>query len=167
MYSIALEFKATFWTQDADYQGLPSVPFRHCLRVLGPCSISARPAVKVAINGVTAFDCEAGLPARLPGSAARSRDCCRAAAVRLQTDTESSVLDASSQPSPEQRWRAAQPRPQREEPKLCTFLGPALLAFTVKVRRCTATRCWGATMGVPTMKADILQMHGVSDESGE
>jgi len=27
MYSIALEFKATFWTQDADYQGLPSVRY--------------------------------------------------------------------------------------------------------------------------------------------
>ncbi len=27
MYSLALEFKATFWTQDVDYQGLPSVNF--------------------------------------------------------------------------------------------------------------------------------------------
>jgi hypothetical protein len=27
MYSIACEFKATFWTQDADYQGLPGVQF--------------------------------------------------------------------------------------------------------------------------------------------
>ena len=27
MYSIALEHKATFWTQDVDYQGLPSVQF--------------------------------------------------------------------------------------------------------------------------------------------
>lgn len=27
MYSIALEHKATFWTQDIDYQGLPSVQF--------------------------------------------------------------------------------------------------------------------------------------------
>ena len=25
MYSLALEFKATFWTQDVDYHGLPSV----------------------------------------------------------------------------------------------------------------------------------------------
>lgn len=25
MYSLALEHKATFWTQDVDYQGLPSV----------------------------------------------------------------------------------------------------------------------------------------------
>jgi len=27
MYSVALEFKATFWTQDVDYQGLPSVNY--------------------------------------------------------------------------------------------------------------------------------------------
>ena len=27
MYSIALEFKATFWTQDVDYQDLPSVNY--------------------------------------------------------------------------------------------------------------------------------------------
>ncbi len=27
MYSVALEHKATFWTQDVDYQGLPSVQF--------------------------------------------------------------------------------------------------------------------------------------------
>ena len=27
MYSIALEHKATFWTQDVDYEGLPSVQF--------------------------------------------------------------------------------------------------------------------------------------------
>lgn len=27
MYSLALEHKATFWTQDVDYQGLPSVNF--------------------------------------------------------------------------------------------------------------------------------------------
>jgi toxin FitB len=27
MYSIALEFKATFWTQDVDYAGLPSVNY--------------------------------------------------------------------------------------------------------------------------------------------
>ena len=27
MYSIALEFEATFWTQDVDYQGLPSVEY--------------------------------------------------------------------------------------------------------------------------------------------
>lgn len=27
MYSIALEHKATFWTQDADYDGLPSVQY--------------------------------------------------------------------------------------------------------------------------------------------
>ena len=27
MYSLALEFGATFWTQDVDYQGLPSVHF--------------------------------------------------------------------------------------------------------------------------------------------
>jgi predicted nucleic acid-binding protein len=27
MYSLALEFSATFWTQDVDYQGLPSVHF--------------------------------------------------------------------------------------------------------------------------------------------
>jgi toxin FitB len=27
MYSIALEFNATFWTQDVDYQGLPSVQY--------------------------------------------------------------------------------------------------------------------------------------------
>lgn len=27
MYSLALEHKATFWTQDADYQGLPGVNF--------------------------------------------------------------------------------------------------------------------------------------------
>jgi predicted nucleic acid-binding protein len=27
MYSIALEHKATFWTQDVDYQGLPSVQY--------------------------------------------------------------------------------------------------------------------------------------------
>jgi toxin FitB len=27
MYSIAREFGATFWTQDADYQGLPGVQF--------------------------------------------------------------------------------------------------------------------------------------------
>lgn len=28
MYSIAIEHQATFWTQDADYQGLPSVQFQ-------------------------------------------------------------------------------------------------------------------------------------------
>ncbi len=28
MYSIALEFKATFWTQDVDYQGLPHVEYK-------------------------------------------------------------------------------------------------------------------------------------------
>lgn len=28
MYSIALEFKASFWTQDADYQDLPGVEYR-------------------------------------------------------------------------------------------------------------------------------------------
>lgn len=28
MYSIAQEFKATFWTQDVDYQGLPGVQFK-------------------------------------------------------------------------------------------------------------------------------------------
>ena len=28
MYSIAREFKATFWTQDADYKGLPGVRFK-------------------------------------------------------------------------------------------------------------------------------------------
>ena len=28
MYSIAIEHHATFWTQDADYQGLPSVQFQ-------------------------------------------------------------------------------------------------------------------------------------------
>ena len=27
MYAMALEHKATFWTQDVDYQGLPSVSF--------------------------------------------------------------------------------------------------------------------------------------------
>jgi len=27
MYSVALEFKATFWTQDVDYQGLASVNY--------------------------------------------------------------------------------------------------------------------------------------------
>ena len=27
MYAMALEHKATFWTQDVDYQGLPSVNF--------------------------------------------------------------------------------------------------------------------------------------------
>jgi len=27
MYSIALEHKATFWTQDVDYQGLPGVNY--------------------------------------------------------------------------------------------------------------------------------------------
>jgi toxin FitB len=27
MYSLALEFNAAFWTQDVDYQGLPSVHF--------------------------------------------------------------------------------------------------------------------------------------------
>jgi predicted nucleic acid-binding protein len=27
MYSMAQEFKATFWTQDVDYQGLPGVNF--------------------------------------------------------------------------------------------------------------------------------------------
>lgn len=27
MYSLALEHKATFWTQDVDYQGLPGVNF--------------------------------------------------------------------------------------------------------------------------------------------
>lgn len=27
MYSLALEFGATFWTQDVEYQGLPSVQF--------------------------------------------------------------------------------------------------------------------------------------------
>ena len=27
MYSMALEFGATFWTQDVDYQGLPSVNY--------------------------------------------------------------------------------------------------------------------------------------------
>ena len=27
MYAIALEFKATFWTQDADYAGLPGVNY--------------------------------------------------------------------------------------------------------------------------------------------
>ena len=27
MYSIALEYKATFWTQDADYEGLDSVQY--------------------------------------------------------------------------------------------------------------------------------------------
>lgn len=27
MYSIAQEFKATFWTQDVDYQGLPGVQY--------------------------------------------------------------------------------------------------------------------------------------------
>jgi predicted nucleic acid-binding protein len=27
MYSVALEFKATFWTQDVDYDGLPSVNY--------------------------------------------------------------------------------------------------------------------------------------------
>jgi predicted nucleic acid-binding protein len=28
MYSIAREFKATFWTQDVDYQGLPGVKYQ-------------------------------------------------------------------------------------------------------------------------------------------
>jgi predicted nucleic acid-binding protein len=28
MYSIAREFKATFWTQDVDYQGLPGVNYQ-------------------------------------------------------------------------------------------------------------------------------------------
>jgi predicted nucleic acid-binding protein len=28
MYSIAREFKATFWTQDVDYEGLPGVRYR-------------------------------------------------------------------------------------------------------------------------------------------
>ena len=28
MYSIAQEFKATFWTQDVDYQGLPGVQYQ-------------------------------------------------------------------------------------------------------------------------------------------
>jgi toxin FitB len=28
MYSIAQEFKATFWTQDIDYQGLPGVQYK-------------------------------------------------------------------------------------------------------------------------------------------
>lgn len=28
MYSIAQEFKATFWTQDVDYQGLPGVQYK-------------------------------------------------------------------------------------------------------------------------------------------
>ena len=28
MYAIALEFGATFWTQDVDYQGLPSVRYQ-------------------------------------------------------------------------------------------------------------------------------------------
>ena len=28
MYSIAQEFKATFWTQDANYQGLPGVQYK-------------------------------------------------------------------------------------------------------------------------------------------
>lgn len=27
MYSMAIEFDATFWTQDVDYQGLPSVTY--------------------------------------------------------------------------------------------------------------------------------------------
>ena len=27
MYSMALEFDATFWTQDVDYQGLPKVEY--------------------------------------------------------------------------------------------------------------------------------------------
>ena len=27
MYSMTLEYKATFWTQDVDYQGLPSVNY--------------------------------------------------------------------------------------------------------------------------------------------
>jgi len=27
MYSLALEHRATFWTQDVDYQGLPSVQY--------------------------------------------------------------------------------------------------------------------------------------------
>jgi len=27
MYSLALELGATFWTQDVDYQGLPSVTY--------------------------------------------------------------------------------------------------------------------------------------------
>jgi predicted nucleic acid-binding protein len=27
MYSVALEFKATFWTQDVDYKDLPSVNY--------------------------------------------------------------------------------------------------------------------------------------------
>lgn len=28
LYSIAREFKANFWTQDADYQGLPGVRYQ-------------------------------------------------------------------------------------------------------------------------------------------
>jgi hypothetical protein len=28
MYSTALEFGATFWTQDVDYQGLPGVRYQ-------------------------------------------------------------------------------------------------------------------------------------------
>lgn len=28
MYSVAREFKATFWTQDADYKGLPGVRYQ-------------------------------------------------------------------------------------------------------------------------------------------
>jgi hypothetical protein len=27
MYSMALEFDATFWTQDIDYEGLPQVQY--------------------------------------------------------------------------------------------------------------------------------------------
>jgi predicted nucleic acid-binding protein len=34
MYSIALELKATFWTQDIDYEGLPSV--RYCPKAATP-----------------------------------------------------------------------------------------------------------------------------------
>jgi predicted nucleic acid-binding protein len=33
MYSMALEFEATFWTQDVDYQGLPGV--RYCAKAGG------------------------------------------------------------------------------------------------------------------------------------
>lgn len=36
MYSIALEHKATFWTQDADYDGLPSV--QYCVNSPPPSS---------------------------------------------------------------------------------------------------------------------------------
>ena len=39
MYSIAREYKATFWTQDVDYEGLPSV--RYCPKPAAPSAMQA------------------------------------------------------------------------------------------------------------------------------